>query len=399
MIGISSTYVLSPEIELLLCCTQPQITTAQKERVRQIGLQYLDWPYLIDLVHRHGLMPLFYWQLKATFADLAPTAALNQLRRDFIANVGSNIALTTELLRMLNLFEQQGIRVLSFKGPLLAQLAYGDLRFRQFLDLDLLIPESELVTTHHLLLDQGYQPHCHLTNAQIKTYRKMHYELLYWHETKDITIDLHWSIFPKNFSFSPPSELIWSKTEEITLENTKVQTLVPEVLVVFLCAHAAKHNWSELSFICEIAHLLQRHQELNWLLLESYLGKLGSKSMTLLTLSLVKEIYQIDFPTSICQQLQLEPAIAHLSAQVRKQLFFSKDKPSKAFLSDLLYCQTMGCWQDCLWYWIDVVATPTPIELATIPLPDVLFPLYYPMRIIRLVWEYLNKAILMCNRK
>ena len=393
MISTNATQTLNSEIELLRYCTYPKITNVQRERLRQLTAQDLDWSYLISLASQHNVMPLLYRRLKAICADLLPSAVLSQLRLDFIAHTSNNMALTGELLRMLNLFEKQHICVVSFKGPLLAQLAYDDLSSRQFGDLDLLIPESEVVKAHNLLSSQDYQSQCYLTNSQIKAYQKIHYGLMYWNENKNITIDLHWSIFPKHFSFCPTSQMIWSRLDEVSLENKKVQTLTIEVLVLFLCAHAAKHDWSHLSFICELAHLLQRHPGLDWMQLESYLGKLGSRSMVLVTLNLTQEIYGTNLPESICQQIKSKPIVAQLSSQIKQQLLSPTTKSKDDFCSTSFYFQTIESWQDRLWYAINIVTTPTVIEWEAIHLPTILFPLYYPIRIFRLSWKYLNKLI------
>ncbi len=59
--------------------------------------------------------------------------------------------MTAELIRLLKIFQEAEVPVISFKGPILAQLAYGDISFRIFSDLDLLIKESDLVKVHNLL--------------------------------------------------------------------------------------------------------------------------------------------------------------------------------------------------------------------------------------------------------
>ncbi len=390
MITNIPTQIQQSEVELLLWSTYPQKTDLQKKRLKQLAQQTIDWSYLISLAYQHNVMPLLYRQLKANCPDLVPSELLNQLRLDFIANTSTNMALTGELLRILNLFEGQNIPVLSFKGPLLAQLAYGDLSSRQFGDLDLLIHESKVVNVHKLLLKEGYQSQCDLTDSQIRAYQKLHYGLMYWNEAKNMTIDLHWSIFPKYFSFSPTSEMIWAKLDEVNLENKKIQTLTIEILVLFLCANAAQHNWALLSLICELAHLLQKHPEIDWLLLESYLGKLGSKRMTLLSLNLIETIYGTDLPESLCQKLQSTPIITRLSTQIIEKLLSSNNQ-TKGFFSTCFYFQSMESWQDRLWYWINIITTPTVIEWKAIPLPAILFPLYYPIRLVRLCWKYIQK--------
>ena len=128
------------------------------ELVRTAAEHVRDWPYVFDLAQAHGVMPLLYTHLKATCPDIVPPAILERLRETFNANARKNMILTAELLRLLQCFRTQNLTVLAFKGPILAHLAYGNLALRQFIDLDLLIPEAEYSRASHLLNEQGFRP-------------------------------------------------------------------------------------------------------------------------------------------------------------------------------------------------------------------------------------------------
>src|SRR5262249_8570299 len=46
--------------------------------------------------------------------------------------------------------------------------------------------------------------------------------------------------------------------------GTKVRTLAPENLVLFLCAHGAKHLWERLGWLCDFAQLLKIDEGIDW---------------------------------------------------------------------------------------------------------------------------------------
>ena len=54
------------------------------------------------------MMSLLYWHRDTTCPEAVPRDTLHQLRNHFRENTHSNIFLTGELLRLLNLFEAQG---------------------------------------------------------------------------------------------------------------------------------------------------------------------------------------------------------------------------------------------------------------------------------------------------
>ena len=59
---------------------------------------------------------------------------------------------------------------------------------------------------------------------------------------------------------------------------------------------------------------------------------------------------------------------------------------------DAIDRMTMASIGDRSWYWIDTMLTPTPLEWEIINLPQWLFPLYYWIRLIRLILKHALKV-------
>ncbi len=68
-----------------------------------------------------------------------PTAVRDRLEVEGRRITLANLDLTAELIRVLDSLDAAGIRGLPFKGPVLAQTAYGGVGLRRFLDLDVLV--------------------------------------------------------------------------------------------------------------------------------------------------------------------------------------------------------------------------------------------------------------------
>jgi len=188
----SLTALSRPEIELLLCCARTQTNRELGSKIQQLVQQNIDWQYFVATWYRTP--------------DMVNYKGLKQcpgLERAFNKNAYINMALTGELIKIQNLLKSQAIPMLAFKGPVLAQLAYNNIAARQFVDLDILVPSKEVAKASQLLREQGYQPQFNLTEAQEQLYVKVRSEHSFWHPEKEICVDLHWSIMPKYFSFSP----------------------------------------------------------------------------------------------------------------------------------------------------------------------------------------------------
>jgi Uncharacterised nucleotidyltransferase len=179
------------EIELLLCCSRTHPDPIQIARIQALVQQPLDWNYLLERATYHNVLPLLDRQIQQIDLHAIPPEVIAQLRANFNDNFQRNLRLTAELVKLSRLFESQSIPMLSFKGPILAQIAYGNLALRQFLDLDILVAEADVVRASELLVSQGYQPHFTLTDRQQTVYAKLREEHSFWHEEKQLCVDLH----------------------------------------------------------------------------------------------------------------------------------------------------------------------------------------------------------------
>ena len=378
---------MTNEIQLLLYCASTQIYARRTEKIHQLLQQELDWQYLLTTAQEHGVMPLLYWQLKSADSKLVPTEAWQQLSAAFNTNACHNLALTSELCKLQELFTSQNILFLSFKGSVLAKLAYQNIALRQFVDIDILIYESDLKAASELLINNGYQPQFSFTEKQQEKYLEIRSEHNFFHPNKEITIDLHWSILPKHFSFSPEQKLVWSQQKTVSFGKTTVKTMSPEITILFLCAHAAKHNWNHLCWIVDIAEILNNNPELDWDFIQTHQGYLGTEQMFNLSLYLAHDLLNAHLPQPIWQQIKLDTDILVLAKEVKAILFENKSYYIGSFPVANIYLKTMNFWQDKVWYWLDAIATPTPLEWSIVSLPTWLFPLYYPIRLIRLFFK------------
>jgi hypothetical protein len=156
------------EAELLLICARnhPDVS---RSRLEELLLDGPDWQYLLKAATRHGLLPLLYRTLIEARHQIPP-AVLSDLRRSYLFNSQRNHILTNELLRLLERLEAEGITAIPFKGPVLAQELYGDVAFRMFTDLDVLVRRGDVLRAKEILISEGYRLEHTLTEAQERVF-------------------------------------------------------------------------------------------------------------------------------------------------------------------------------------------------------------------------------------
>src|SRR6185295_1241913 len=122
-----------------LCCARKTASPEVVARLREVAAGEVDWEYLFLLARRHSIMPLVYVQLERHAGDLVPHDILAKFKQHYMENLARNTILTAELCRLINLFRDEGIEAIPYKGPVLALFAYGDIALRRFVDLDVIV--------------------------------------------------------------------------------------------------------------------------------------------------------------------------------------------------------------------------------------------------------------------
>ena len=379
---------IRPELELLLCCAQASTDSERGGRITALLQEQLDWKYLLATARRHRIMPLLYQSLVSACPQGVPPAVLEQLEDLFRNNVRRSFFLTGELLRCLASLDAQGIPAVPYKGPLLAALTHGDFALRQFDDLDILVHEQDVLKARDLFVSQGYRPEFQLNRAQEAAYLRDYSAYQVVRAEGMIVVELHWRITETYFSFPLVTDELWERLEVASLAGREVRTLSPEDSILILCAHATKHVWTRLAWICDVAKLIGAHQDMHWARVMERAAMLGSERMLFLGLFLASDLLGAAVPEQVLERVRAEPAVVSLAGQVRERLLRdSHDQPGN-LESCLFHLKARERWQDRVRYCVRLAVTTTPGDWASVRLPAALFPVYYLLRPFRLVGQY-----------
>jgi hypothetical protein len=380
----------SPEIELLLRCARPCTGSEGSPQLKALLQEKLDWTYLIRMAQRHGVRPLLFWHLNTTSPEAVPRAVMEQLRDYYLSNGLRNMRLTGELLRLLDVFEAQGIPAVPYKGPVLAAFAYGNLGLREFVDIDVLVRKQEVSRAQELLLAEGYQPQYWLTPAQDAAFLRYNCEHAFVHSNGGSAVDLHWAIAERHFSFSLDHEGLWRRLDRISLGGRDVCTLSPEDLLLILCVQGFKDSWERLKHVCDVAEVIRVHQDMDWGRVIKQADASGGRRTLFLGLALASDLLGTTLPKEIAQRVQTDPAVRTLARRVQERLFRTSGSPKRfsEVMFRSIHVQMRERLRDKVRYCVRSATTHTVGDWMALPLPRPLFSLYYVLRPIRLVGKY-----------
>jgi hypothetical protein len=353
----------------------------------------MDWHYLLRAAYRHGLMPLLYWNLSSACPTIVPEAILSELRDYCQNNSRRNLFFTGELLKLLNVFEMHGIRAIPYKGPVLANSAYGNIGLREFCDLDILVRSQDALRARTLLGSLGYQSRLHLTGAQEAAFIHNRCEYTLSHSEDDLLVEIQWNIVPRYFSIPLDFDRLWKRLERVSIGGKEVVSLSAEDLLWILCVHGSKHLWNRLEWICGVAELIRTSEPLDWKRVIDDAKELGAEKMLRLGLYLANDLLGAVLPREILQSVRGDPMVKSLAAQVVEGLFREAQDSPGTYKSILFHLRAREHWKDRMRYCFRFAVTPNVEDWESVSLPRYLFFLYYPLRAIRLAGKYRPRVL------
>ncbi|KST67758.1 nucleotidyltransferase domain-containing protein [Mastigocoleus testarum] len=342
---------ISPEIELLLYALYPEVEDRTLEEIKVLAQKPIDWKFFLKTAYRHGVAPLLYSRINNNCPEYIPEPVLRELRSIFHANAQNNLFITGELIKILSLLQKQNITVFPYKGPVLANSIYGNVGMRRFCDLDIMVQPKDIFAVKELLISLGYQPKRKMNRAQELAYlrsRNQHtYDFI--DEPKKILIEVHWRLGPKVFTDIKPDDF-WNNLTPINISNITTLTLPPEYYLPILCVHGSRHIWTKLAWLCDIATLIYTNPNLNWERVIHNSEKWQCKRILFVGLLLTINLFEVNLPPEIYQQIKSDKIIEKIIPLVYAQLF-DKVRTSEKFLGKTLYhVQTRERLQDKLLY-------------------------------------------------
>lgn len=224
----------------------------------------IDWAVMADEAWHHGVGPQLWRFLESSGSAVVPAQIRDSLQTAFQSNLKRNLRLTGDLWQLMELFKSRGIAAVPFKGPTLAMLAYGDLAWRDFTDLDILVEERDLPKIGELLVSAGYRPQMELSVLANPVFRAIEREYYFVHARSGTLIDLQWRLSSSILPFDLKMKQIREHQLSVRPGGKVIATFRLEDLLLYVCAHGTRHHWERLGWIADVAGLINLHPELDW---------------------------------------------------------------------------------------------------------------------------------------
>jgi hypothetical protein len=306
-------------LESVLLCAQTHVDSDTSKQILRIAASEPDWDSIFQAASEHSLLPIFCRNIEAYGGEALPSSLRRRFSEEFLRNSCRNLALTAELFRVLEALESRGVCATPYKGPVLAAQAYGDAAMRQFSDLDIIVPQRQIVAAHDALLARGFRPVISGVEPQAGG-RQVPGQYAYQNHTQTL-VELHTELTLRYFPRGLDLTKLVERRERVQIAGRRVLTFSPEDTLLLLCVHGSKHFWERLGWIADIAALSGASRPLDWAMVMERAQKWGIRRMVLLGTGLAEQLFQTPSPNEVADQLRSDATARGLIDGICRRVF------------------------------------------------------------------------------
>ena len=375
---------LDHEWAILLAAVSVTPVEQKQARLRALLQQPVRWNFLFSLADHHGVQPLLHEAL-VPIADELPAKEWACLQQSHQSNLHKALLLSRELIRIVDHLADLGIEVMPYKGLALAELVYGDIALRQVGDIDLVVRPEDFRRVRDAVGELGYVPHDHFSAAEEKSQLKAGYECAFGGAAGRNLLEVQWAIQPRFYAINFDMRGLFERAEAVMVAGHPMKTPSAEDLFLVLSAHAAKHVWGRLIWLCDLARIMSM-PTLNWNWIRSQADALGIVRILQVTMLAANRLLGAELPQAAEEAglFECDPAtralVHRLQSCATSETPFNVDSP--AYFRLMMQLRERPA--DRRRFLTRLVFTPGPSEWAAVRLPEALFPLYHLVRLTRL---------------
>ena len=354
-------------------------------------LSEAQWQSLCELAVRHKVVPTMADGIRRN--NLQPPAKISSwLAQQIKKNTLSAMRLSAELASLTRLFDQHNIGFVCFKGLALCHLAGLDFAARHSGDIDLLLRcVDDIERADEVLRSAGYgrvSPKRLAMNAnQRKYFLACEKDIVYIHPEKQVQLEVHFKLCYLNRILPLESAQIFANRDSMSIGDTVIPIMNTADHQLYLFVHGAFSRWFRLKWLCDIPAISNNGKDFVHPNYFQRATELGIERMVSQGLRLANCYLEMPLSEQLSQQIQDQPAV--VSRLVKSASNSLEGTDINAFSLP-----------ERLRYWATSVFTYMPFLRAdnhykinhlkpymtkvsdweTLPLPSILFWLYFPLR-------------------
>jgi len=239
-----------------------------------------------------------------------------------------------------------------------------------------------------LLLGENYIPEIDLQEKTKKTFFDAVNVIAFFKPSTRIGIEIHWELLSRNYAIAWDESKLWDKQENCSIDHREIPVPPLEQLLLYLCAHGAKHLFERIEWICDIDRSIRENPNIDWTYLLNEAEKLGVKRILLLGLALCEELFELKLPDTMKAEIEKDKVLPKLISKIIEINFSKGQKEERSYSTFGLLLSMRENLSDKLHFTLRGLFAPKFDDFLFVQLPGYLAFLYPLIRPYRLLTKY-----------
>lgn len=320
---------IKPEIELLIYCAHnpSDVDVIRRQRLARLLFAGLDWNFLLQFADENGMLPLFCEHL-AHFPSISiPAGISNRLREENRQHSMRALSLTAELLRICDALRANNIAFAPWKGPTLAQTAFGGPSLRQFDDLDFATEQKFMPRIYDAMVALGYQAKLPRETFALARGRGIPGEYVFVRAQHGALVEFHTERTLRHFPHAPRIGEMLRRATAVIVDSRIVPAFSPADDLLMLSVHGGKDFWARLIWVADIAAIAAKLSGADWELLRAEAKRCGAARMVNVALCLAHSILSAPLNSHIAEEALRDGAALRIAQQASDYLLGVSEPP------------------------------------------------------------------------
>ena len=320
---------IKPEIELLLYCAHnpADVDVIRRQRLARLLFARLDWNFLTEFADENGMLPLFCEHLAHFPSVPIPAEISSRLREANRQHSMRALSLTAELLRICDALRAGEIAFAPWKGPALAQTAYGSPSLRQFDDLDFVAEQKSMARIYGAMESLGYVAKLPREAFVLTRGRGIPGEYVFVHAHHGALAEFHTERTLRHFPRLPRVGEMLHRSTAVIVDSRIVPAFSPADDLLMLSVHGTKDFWARLIWVADIAATAAKLSGADWELLRAEAKSSGATRMVNVALCLAHSILSAPMNASEVEDALRDGAASGIAQQIRDYLLGITEPP------------------------------------------------------------------------
>lgn len=291
------------------------------------------------------------------------------------------------LARLFEAFRDRGLRLLTFKGPVMAHQLYGCAGARAFSDLDLAVAPEELHAVQACLADLGYRVLLPVTGPQFRTLRRFGKEWPYVAGERELPVDLHWRFGSAAHPLPLSFDEAWQGRTEVEVGARRFAAPGDVHALVLVANHAAADHWRRLEQLVRLDRFARR--DLDWDRADALAARLHTRRRLGLGFLLAERWLSTPLPPLPRSLAAARPALPWALGITERSIFAHRSAATSTFKGSALFDGRLDAFRALA----AAALVPGWADWEAVRLPPALNGLYWLLRPPRLAWRAARRRL------